>query len=102
MSEFVRVASVAEIPPGTSQEVVAGNRVVAIFNVDGEFHALDGICPHAGGPLAQGKVVGGVVACPWHGWQYDLKTGRNCVNANINAGCHAVRVQGDDILLEVS
>ena len=97
----VRVASVDQIPPGSSLEVVAGGRILAIFNVAGEFHALDGICPHAGGPLAQGRVVDGVVACPWHGWQYDLRTGQNCLNPRINAGCHRVTCEGDGVFVEL-
>lgn len=101
MPGAVRVAAVSEIPPGSALEVVAGDRVIAVFNVDGVFHALDAICPHAGGPLAQGKVVNGVVACPWHGWQYNLKTGENCLNPRINAGCHTVRVEGNDVLIEL-
>ena len=97
----VRVASLSEIPPGTAREVVAGGRIVAIFNVAGTLRAVDGICPHAGGPLAEGQVTDGIVTCPWHGWQYDLATGKNCVNPAISAGCHAVRVEGDDVLVEL-
>ena len=82
----VRVASLSEIPPGTAREVVAGGRILAIFNVGGTLRAVDGICPHAGGPLAEGQVTDGIVTCPWHGWQYDLSTGKNCVNPAISAG----------------
>lgn len=97
----VRVGSVQEFPLGTAKEVVAGDRIVAVFNDQGNLHALDGICPHAGGPLAEGQVINGVVACPWHGWQYELSTGKNCLNPRINAGCHSVRIEGDDVIVEV-
>ncbi|HEY2249898.1 MAG TPA: Rieske 2Fe-2S domain-containing protein, partial [Planctomycetaceae bacterium] len=50
MPHSVRVASVGDVPPGTSKEVLAEDKVVALFNVAGTFHALDGVCPHAGGP----------------------------------------------------
>ena len=57
----------AELPPGTCREVVAAGKVFAVYNVDGQFHVLDGICPHAGGPLGKGTLRGDVVTCPWHG-----------------------------------
>ncbi len=101
MSQSYRVAGVNEIPPGTGKEVMAGEQVVALFNVDGTFHALDGICPHAGGPLGEGTLRGSIITCPWHGWQFDVTDGHNCLNPKI---CHtgfAVRVDGSDILVEV-
>ena len=80
---------------------MAGNQVVALFNVDGKFYALDGICPHAGGPLGEGELRGTVVTCPWHGWQFDVTTGQHCLNARLMHQTFAVRVEGDDILVEV-
>jgi nitrite reductase/ring-hydroxylating ferredoxin subunit len=65
--------------------VVAEGRIFAVYNVDGEFHVLDGVCPHAGGPLGKGMLQGGIVTCPWHGWQFDVKTGQHCLNENL---CH--------------
>jgi nitrite reductase (NADH) small subunit len=100
MTASVRVASVAEIPVGSALEVVAFDRVVAIYHTEQGFFALDGVCPHAGGPLAQGQVLDGEVACPWHGWRYELATGRNCVNPAIQARSFAVRVEGEDVLLD--
>ena len=101
MATLIRVASVDEIPPGKGKEVVAGDQVVAVFNVDGRFFAMDGVCPHAGGPLAEGEVAGTEVTCPWHGWQFDLATGRNCVNSRITHPTFPVTVQGNDVLIEV-
>ncbi|MEX2287084.1 MAG: Rieske 2Fe-2S domain-containing protein [Planctomycetaceae bacterium] len=100
MTQF-RVASVAEIPPGTARELTAAGRVIALFNVDGRFHALDGVCPHAGGPLGQGTLSGTTVTCPWHGWQFDVTTGRHCLNTNIQHDCLAVKVDGDDVYVEI-
>jgi nitrite reductase/ring-hydroxylating ferredoxin subunit len=98
---FVRVASVAEIPPGTAKEVAAAGRVIALFNVGGTLYALDGVCPHAGGPLGEGRLSSSVVTCPWHGWQFDVTTGRHCLNANIVHTSFPVRVDGDDVLVEL-
>ena len=100
MAQSFRVASVSEIPAGSSKEVMAGDKVVALFNVDGTFYALDGVCPHAGGPLAEGTLRGTVITCPWHGWQFDVCNGQNCLNARITHPCFAVKVEGDDVFVE--
>ncbi len=60
----VALIDVASVPPGNSAEVVADGRIFAVFNVDGTFHVLDGICPHAGGPLGKGMLRGNIVTCP--------------------------------------
>ena len=101
MSELVRVASISEIPPGKGKELVAGGRVVAVYNVDGQFHALDGVCPHAGGPLGKGALVGSTVTCPWHGWQFDVTTGQHCFSAALKQPRFSVVVQGDDVFVEL-
>ncbi len=101
MSEWVRVAAAEEIPVGTSKELAAANRVIALFNVDGEFHALDGICPHAGGPLGKGTLDGNVVTCPWHGWQFDVTSGQHCLNANLQHTSFPVKVDNGDVLVEL-
>jgi nitrite reductase (NADH) small subunit len=101
MPEWIRVASVDEIPPGTGKELAAGGRVVALYNVDGDFCSLDGVCPHAGGPLGQGTLNGNIVTCPWHGWQFDVSTGQHCLNAGIVHAKFAVKVENDDIYVEI-
>lgn len=101
MSEVIRIATVEEVPPGTGREVAAGGRIIALYNVDGEFYAIDGICPHAGGPLGRGTLNGAVVTCPWHGWQFDVTSGQHCLNANIRQSAFAVTVRGTDIFVEL-
>ncbi len=101
MAEFVRVASVSEIPPGTGKEVTVGDRVLAIYNVDGAFHAVDGICPHAGGPLGEGGLHECIVTCPWHGWQFDVTTGQHCLTAQIRQECFVCCIDGEDLLVEM-
>jgi nitrite reductase/ring-hydroxylating ferredoxin subunit len=64
-------------------ESVAGDRVIALFNVGGEFFALDGVCPHQGGPLGEGELCGAIVTCPWHGWQFDVRTGQHQLSRNL-------------------
>ena len=75
MAEFVRVAAVSEVPSGQAKAVDVGSRQIALFNVGGAFHAIDNVCKHKGGPLAEGELDGTTVTCPWHGWAYDIGYG---------------------------
>lgn len=79
----VRLMELSGLPSGSSAEVVAEGRIFAVYNVDGRIHVLDGICPHAGGPLGKGHLQGSIVTCPWHGWQFDVSSGQHCLNARI-------------------
>jgi nitrite reductase/ring-hydroxylating ferredoxin subunit len=101
MPERVRICSTVDVPPGTGREVVAAGRIVAVFNVDGQFYALDGICPHAGGPLGQGRLAGGIVTCPWHGWQFDVTSGRHCLNPRLTQTSYPVQVLAEDVFVEL-
>ena len=92
MSRFAPAIAVADLPPGQGAEVTVGGEVVAIFNVNGTFHALAGRCPHRGGPLGQGFVDGAQVSCPWHNWTFDVATGENVASARAQGG--ALRGQG--------
>lgn len=101
MSEMVRVAGVDEIPAGTGKEFTVGERVIAVFNVEGNFHALDGICRHSGGPLGQGPLRGTVITCPWHGWQFDVCTGRHCLTERIQQEVFRVEVREGSVFVAV-
>lgn len=81
--------------------MVAAGRVFAVYNVDGQFHALDGICPHAGGPLGKGTLRGGVVTCPWHGWQFHVATGQHCLNARICAASFPTELQNGQVCIQL-
>lgn len=61
--------------PGEGRVVRAGRHEIALFNVDGEYHALDNACPHEGGPLGEGIVAGGTVTCPWHFAEFEIASG---------------------------
>ena len=66
---------VQDIPPGTCKTVVLAGKVVAVFNVDGQFYATQADCTHWGGPLCEGSLSAEVVTCPWHGSQFNVRTG---------------------------
>ena len=91
------VLSLEELAPGAAKEIVAEGRMVALFNVDGEIYALDGVCPHQGGPLGQGCLEGTVVTCPWHGWQFDVRTGQHQLNPTLVHPRLEVRIEGNQI-----
>ena len=74
------VAGSESVADGAALEVVIDGEIVAIFRHDGQLYALDGMCSHQGGPIAEGCVSDGCVTCPWHGWQYELKTGIQTIN----------------------
>lgn len=101
MPETVRIAALSDIPVGSSHEFTAGGRVIALYNVDGTLYALDGVCPHAGGPLGQGQLDGCVVTCPWHGWQFDVTNGQHCLTETIRHGSLPVIIEDDDVLVEL-
>ena len=92
MSEFEPVARAEEIPPGTGKQVSLGDRVIALFNVDGTFYAMDGVCLHRGGPVGEGDLEGTIVTCPWHGFQYDVTTGCNVMDPDIGLQPYKVEV----------
>lgn len=85
----------AEVPEGEGRTVEVDGTVVAVFNVDGRYYALDGVCPHAGGPLGDGFLTGTVVTCPWHGWQFDVTTGACTFSPDIAQSRCEVRENGD-------
>jgi nitrite reductase (NADH) small subunit len=97
----VKVASVAELPPGTGCVVQAGRRTLALFNVDGQVYALDNACAHRGGPLGEGDLEGSVVMCPWHAWRWDVTTGANVNNPAVKVACFPVTVTGGEVFVEV-
>lgn len=76
MPELIEACKVGEIEPGRARMVEARGREIAIFNCGGEIFALDNECTHVGGPLCDGELEGGKVICPWHGAEFDIKTGR--------------------------
>jgi nitrite reductase (NADH) small subunit len=101
MSNWIRVATTLELPPGANRELVVDDRIVALFNVDGEYVALDGVCPHQGGPLGKGTLAGCIVTCPWHGWQFDVRNGQHQASASLKHLSFPVKVEQDEIFVDV-
>lgn len=105
-----RVARVEELPPGSRRIVELGGRSIGVFNVHGTYYAVRNLCPHQQAPLCEGPVMdttlpaspgtyafgldGQVLRCPWHGWEFDLATGRSLFDPD---GC---RVRAYPVSLE--
>jgi nitrite reductase (NADH) small subunit len=97
MAEFVKVATLSELTAGSCKPVDVGGKTIALFNVDGNIYALDNTCLHRGGPLGEGTLSGDVVTCPWHMWEYNVRTGEKVNNPGVIVAAYPVQVEGNDI-----
>jgi len=97
MGEYVRIAGMSDVPPGSGLAVEISSRCIAIFNVDGAFFALDNTCAHRGSPLGEGELEGEVVTCPWHSWEYNVRTGISLTTPSASVKTYEVRVDGEDV-----
>jgi 3-phenylpropionate/trans-cinnamate dioxygenase ferredoxin subunit len=103
MPSFVKVASVANLPPGSKQLAEVDGRPIAVFNVDGSFYAIDDVCTHDGGPLAEGELSGCEIMCPRHGARFDVRTGKAlCMPAIEPVAVHATELRGGDVYVALT
>jgi 3-phenylpropionate/trans-cinnamate dioxygenase ferredoxin subunit len=102
MSELVKVATVGEIPVNSSKLVEIEDIRIALFNLNGEYYAIEDVCTHDGGPLVEGQIVNGhEVICPRHGARFDIRTGAALsMPAFEPTAAYEVYIQGDDLLIE--
>jgi nitrite reductase/ring-hydroxylating ferredoxin subunit len=98
---LVNVASVADLPRGEVMEVFVGQRPFAICNFEGAIYALDGACIHHGGPLGQGHLNGAHLACPYHLWEFDCRTGEYDRDPARRVATCPVRIEDGRIFIEV-
>src|SRR5579871_4010641 len=98
---WVKVAEVAELPPGEGKVVEAGRQELALFNVDGTFYCIDNSCPHREGPLGEGWLEGEVVTCPWHAWQFNVRTGEETYNSGLCVRRFPCKVEEGTVLVEL-
>jgi len=97
MAEFVKVVGTNDVAPGTGMVAEVNGQTVAVFNVNGTFYAIDNTCVHRGGPLGEGELEGDIVTCPWHGWQYNVKTGTSTTNPSACVKTYQVKVEGSEV-----
>lgn len=97
MEGFIKVGLVSDIRPGQGMSYNVGEKIVGVFNVDDRFYAINDLCPHAGASLSAGHLDGCVVACPWHGWRFDVTDGTWCDNRKLKVDRYEVRLVDDEI-----
>jgi nitrite reductase (NADH) small subunit len=103
VGDWVRLCGVAEAP-GTNEvrEAEARGVPICLANVDGKLSALGNVCPHRQGPLGGGWVEEGAVLCPWHAWAFDVTTGVAAAPETGRVEVYPVKVEGEDVLVEIT
>lgn len=101
MAEFKTVCRVNDLADGEGKTVTVGGKLIAVFRCGSSFRAIDDMCPHMGASLAGGYVEGDIVTCPWHAWRFRLSDGAWADNPRVKIGSYQVRVEGDEVQVEV-
>jgi nitrite reductase/ring-hydroxylating ferredoxin subunit len=99
MSKKIRVARVSDLREDQAKLVIVRGREVALFFRGGQYYALDNRCPHQGGPLGEGFFDGDSIICPWHHWDFHLKTGRSRLGEDVCVKTYAVEVTDEEIFI---
>ncbi|MFQ5691881.1 MAG: Rieske (2Fe-2S) protein [Nitrospinota bacterium] len=100
MSNYVRVGAVGDFPEGQGRIVSAARKPIAVFRVDGTLYAVNGVCPHMGGPIGAGKVEGTIVSCPYHNMRFDVKTGESADSFDHALRTYSIKVEGGDVYID--
>jgi nitrite reductase (NADH) small subunit len=102
MANFTKLTTQSELPPeGEAKEFPLGDKVICVANVNGTVSAMDNVCLHRGGPLGQGVIEGDKLVCPWHGWQWDPKTGQAGHNPAAKVAVYPLKVENGDVMIEM-
>jgi nitrite reductase (NADH) small subunit len=97
------LCAVSEAPkPGEVREAEAKGVAVCLANVQGRLAALGNVCPHRAGPLGQGWLEGEAVVCPWHAWAFDTRTGEVLPPERGKVDVVPVRIEGEDVLIDLA
>ena len=101
MAEFVRVARSSDLAEGKGIIVTVNGTKIALFRCEGVVYAIRNQCPHMGGDLGEGLLQGDIVRCPWHGWKFNIKTGKVPGAEVVGVRTYEVRIDGDDVSVGV-
>lgn len=102
MSNWVELGKAQDFPAGEKKCVTAAAEPIVVCNVDGQLHAFANICPHAGMPIGDGDLAGKVVTCPYHGYAYDVSTGRNIdFEGDVPLRTYPVRMENGRVQVDV-
>jgi nitrite reductase/ring-hydroxylating ferredoxin subunit len=98
----VRVATLADLSPDRPLSVQLNGTRIALVRIGERVHAIGDVCSHQGGPLGEGTMKGTRLACPWHGWMYDVRTGQCLFPARGGSvPSYPVRIEGDEVWVEL-
>lgn len=100
MEGFIKVAKLSDFQKDRGMCVEVGGKEVALFHIDGKVHAIKNLCPHQAAPLAEGRIEGNIVVCPWHEWRFDVVTGQSPVVPNARVRTYEVKVVGDEVFVK--
>lgn len=95
------IAQTGEVPEGEGRAFDVAGKTIALFQVAGQWHAIEDQCPHMGASLAAGYLEGCVVACPWHAWRFDIRDGSWCDNPRVKIEAYPLRVEAEQIWVEL-
>ncbi len=99
---YLKIATESELPgEGEAREFEVAGKAICVANVKGACTAIDNVCLHMGGPLGQGSVENGKVVCPWHGWEYDPKTGALEGDPKTKIDVYPIKIENGDVLVDV-
>jgi len=99
---YVKLTTQSELPAeGEAKEFELDGKTICVANLNGTISAMDNVCLHMGGPLGQGYIVGNKLVCPWHGWEYDVKTGQLGDDAKSKLAIYPVKVENGEVLVEL-
>jgi 3-phenylpropionate/trans-cinnamate dioxygenase ferredoxin component len=99
--DFVKAANVKDIQPSQMKEVEINAETICLANIEGKYYAIGNVCTHLGGPLAQGKLEGYEVQCPWHGSRFDIRTGKVARSPAMRSEpTYEIKIQEDNILIK--
>jgi nitrite reductase/ring-hydroxylating ferredoxin subunit len=101
MPNFVKVATLADLQPGTAKTVAVNGDEITLYNVEGKIYATHNTCLHQGGPLGGGILQGEVISCPWHMWEYNVCTGEKIGDGSVKLLTYPVEIDGTDIKVGV-
>lgn len=101
MAEFKKALAKSELELGKGKVVEMDGSQIAVFNVDGQFCAVDNTCPHRGGPLGEGDLSGKIVTCPLHGWEFDVCSGAYMNDPQEKIKVYEVKIEGEDVLVSI-
>ena len=96
-----KVASSDELNPGSGKVIFVEGRPIALFNLGGEFIALDNRCPHRGGSLGEGEIKDDIINFPWHGWELNCNTGKAVENDDVVVKTYLVENRDDEIFIKI-